>query len=192
MNQMMSDEQLERLEDFLLAHMEEGCMPLDVAQGFLCAIVSGQQMIMPNQWLPSILGEAQFATDSEAGEVMEMVMSLYNTTLAELENRDFSPMILSMEEGYEDNPLPLPYGWCEGYIIGWNTHGETALEDMAGDEQAALYLGPVAAFLMYEEDQLLKPPNEAEHRLAADHLADSATGLYHWWKSRRDLPVGNA
>jgi yecA family protein len=192
MNQMMNDEQLERLEDFLLAHLEEGSMPLDVAQGFLCSIVSGPRMIMPNQWLPSVLGEVEFASDREAQEIMELVMSLYSTTLAELENKNFVPMILSMEEGHEDNPLPLPYGWCEGYIIGWNMHGESALDDMAGDEKAALHLGPVAAFLMYEEEQLLKPPNEAEHRLAADHLADSAMAIYHWWKPKRDIPAGNA
>ncbi|BAO45406.1 YecA/YgfB family protein [Thiolapillus brandeum] len=190
MNQMMNDAQLERLEDFLLAHLEEGCMPLDVAQGFLSAIVSGPQLIMPNQWLPNILGDTNFASNKEAKDIMELVMSLYSTTLAELENQDYAPMILSMEEGHEDDPLPLPYGWCEGYIIGWNMQGESALDDMAGDESAAMHLGPVAAFLMYEEDQLLNPPNETEHREAADQLANSAMALYEWWKPRRAAPTG--
>ena len=192
MNQMMNDEQLERLEDFLLAHLEDGAMPLDVVQGYLTAILSGPQMIMPSQWLPYVLGEADFSSESEAREIMELVMSLYNLTLAELENDTYAPMILSMEEGYEDAPLPLPYGWCEGYIMGWNQHGKSALDDMAGDEEAAQRLGPVAAFLMYEEDQLLNPPNEGEHRLAADQLAHSAVALYQWWKPRRIPPQGNA
>jgi uncharacterized protein len=192
MNNMMNDEQIERLEDFLLAHMEDGVMPLDVVQGYLTAILSGPRMIMPNQWLPHVLGEAEFSSENEAQEIMGLLMSLYNLTLAELENNQFAPMILSMEEGYEDAPLPLPYGWCEGYIMGWNQHGESVLDDMAGDEDAAQHLGPVAAFLMYEEDQLLNPPNEDEHRLAADQLADSAVALYQWWKPRRIMPEGNA
>lgn len=192
MNRMMNDEQLERLEDFLLAHMEDGAMPLDVAQGYLTAILSGPRMIMPSQWLPHVLGETEFSSESEAREIMELVMSLNNLTLAELENNAFAPMMLSMEEGYEDAPLPMPYGWCEGYIMGWNQHGESALDDMAGDEEAARQLGLVAAFLMYEKDQLLNPPNEEEHRLAADQLADSAVALYQWWKPRRIVPEGNA
>jgi uncharacterized protein len=192
MNQMMNDAQLDRLEEFLLSHLEEGCMPLDVAQGFLSAIVSGPHLIMPNQWLSNVLGNVNFASDKEATDIMELVMSLYNSTLAELENQDFAPMILSLEEGHEDNPLPLPYGWCEGYVIGWNMQGKSTLDDMAGDESAALHLGPVAAFLMYEEDQLLNPPNEVEHREAAGRLADSAMALYEWWKPRRDVPMGNA
>ncbi|WP_456447707.1 YecA/YgfB family protein [Thiolapillus sp.] len=192
MNQMMNEEQLDQLENFLLAHMEEGCMPLDVAHGFLSAILSGPHMIMPGQWLPRVLGEADFASDDEAQNIMALIMSLYNTTLAELENQEYAPMILSMEEGHEDNPLPLPYGWCEGYIMGWNMQGESSLEDMAGDEAVALHLGPVAAFLMYEEDQLLNPPDEAEHRETVDQLANSAMAIYEWWKPRRDVPVGNA
>ncbi len=192
MNHMMNDEQLERLEDFLLAHLEDGTMPLDVVQGYLTAILSGPQMIMPGQWLPHVLGRVDFSSESEAREIMDLVMSLYNLTLAELENGTYAPMILSMEDGYEDAPLPLPYGWCEGYIMGWNQHGESALDDMAGDEEAAQRLGPVAAFLMYEEDQLLNPPNEDEHRLAADQLANSAVALYQWWKPRRNPPQGNA
>ncbi len=192
MNQMMNEEQLQRLESFLLSHLENGAMPLDVAQGYLTAILSGPRLIVPGQWLPQVLGEAQFSSEKEAREIMELTMSLYNLILAELENREYAPMMLSMEEGYENAPLPLPYGWCEGYIMGWNQHGESALDDMAGDEEVAQRLAPVAAFLMYEEDQLLNPPNEDEHRLAVDQLAESAMALYQWWKPRRILPEGNA
>lgn len=192
MNPLMNDAQLQQLEDFLLTNLEQGSMPLDVAQGFLTAILSGPQMIMPGQWLPLVLGEAELVSEEEAQTIMELIMSLYNSILAELENGEYAPMILSMEEGHEDDPLPLPYGWCEGYIMGWNQHGESAMDDMAADEEAALHLGPVAAFLMYQEDQLLNPPDEKEHRLAVDRLADSALGLYRWWLPRRIMPGGHA
>jgi len=192
MEQAFSEQQMTQLEDFLLAHMEdEGCMPLDVAHGYLTAVLSGPHMIMPNTWLPNILGDVDFASEEEAGQIMGLLMSLYNSTLMELESGEYEPMILSMEENY-DEPLPLPYGWCEGYIMGWNAHGEDTLDAMAQDEEAALNLGPVAAFMMYEEDQLLAPPNEAEHRQAADLLAESAVDLFRWWLPRRDNPVGSA
>jgi uncharacterized protein len=182
-----TQEKMEQLEEFLLSHMQQdGCMPLDVVHGYLAAVVSGPHLIMPDIWMPAILGEAQL----EAG-VENLLMELYNSTIAELESDNFEPMILSMEEGYE-RPLPLPYGWCEGYIMGWNVHGEDTLDAMAADKEAALSLGPVAAFLMYEEDQLLAPPNEEEHRIAADQLADSAVALYRWWFPRRNSSSGHA
>jgi len=162
-----------------------------VAHGFLTAVASGPHMIMPNEWLPRVLGEVNFFSEQDAAQAMGLLMALYNSILSELETGNYEPMILSMEEGHEE-PLPLPYGWCEGYIVGWNAHGEDTLDAMAQDEEAALSLGPVAAFLMYEEDQLLAPPDEAEHRLAADQLADSAMDLFRWWLPRRDNQVGRA
>ncbi|HEC06830.1 MAG TPA: YecA family protein, partial [Thiolapillus brandeum] len=55
MEQVFSEQQMTQLEDFLLAHMEdEGCMPLDVAHGYLTAVLSGPHMIMPNTWLPNV------------------------------------------------------------------------------------------------------------------------------------------
>ncbi len=63
MNQEFTQEQMEQLEAFLLSHMEkDGCMPLDVAQGYLTAVVSGPHMIMPNEWLPGILGDVDFSS----------------------------------------------------------------------------------------------------------------------------------
>lgn len=192
MNQEFSEQQMGQLEDFLLAHMENGnCMPLDVTHGYLTAVLSGPRMIMPNSWLPVVLGDVDLSSKEDAVQAMNLLMALYNSTLEELESGDFEPMILSMEENY-DEPLPLPYGWCEGYIIGWNAHGEDTIETMAGDEQATLSLGPIVAFLMYEEEQMLAPPDEAEHRLAADKLAESAVDLFRWWLPRRDNPVGRA
>lgn len=192
MEQLFNEQQMEQLEEFLLAHMEkEDCMPLDVAHGYLTSDLSGPHMVMPNTWLPNVLGKVEFSTEAETRQIMDLLMAMYSSILAELESGDYEPMILSLEEHY-DEPLPLPYGWCEGYIMGWNAHGEDVIETMAQDEEAALSLGPVAAFMMYEEDQLLAPPNEAEHRLAADQLADSAIDLYRWWLPRRDNPTGRA
>ena len=189
MEHEFTQEKMEQLEQFLLSHMEEdGCMPLDVAHGYLAAVVSGPHLLMPDVWMSAILGDA--SVDDEA-EVIGLLMELYNSTITELESDSFEPMILSVEENYEQ-PLPLPYGWCEGYIMGWNAQGEDTLDTMASDEEAALSLGPVAAFLMYEEDQLLNPPDEKEHRIAADQLADSATALYRWWLPRRDNVAGHA
>ena len=179
--------QMEQLDAFLLTNLDQGGMPLDAVHGFLTAILSGPHSIMPNVWLPRILGNGGIVqgTNLEAG--IGSLMALYENIIDELEAGVYQPMIPSLAEGHED-PLPLPYGWCEGYIMGWNVQGKDSLDIMAEDELAAQYLGPVAVFLMYEEAQLLAPPDEEEHRLAADRLADSAMNLFRWWLPRRDHP----
>lgn len=192
MDQVLTEEQLNQLEDFLLAHMEDdNCMPLDVAHGYLAAVVSGPHMIMPHTWLPNVFGNVDFSSEPEAAQVMGWLMALYNSSLAELDSGNYEPIIMSIEKNH-DEPLPLPYGWCEGYIMGWNSHGEDTIEAMAQDDKAALSLGQVVAFLMYKEDQILAPPNEAEHRLAVEQLGDSAVKLFRWWLPRRDNLVGQA
>ena len=188
-----SDEQLDRLEEFLFEHMEsDGTLPLDAAHGFLTAVVSGPRMIMPGEWLPRILGEVEFASMEETTAITETIMGLYNGTIEELEAGSYEPILLTLGEEGDEAPLPLPYGWCEGYLVGWNFHGEEVLDRMAGDEEAAALLGPVVAFLMYEEDQLMDPPDPEAHRETVAELGPSAVGLYRWWLPRREMPVGNA
>ena len=187
------DEQLDRLEAFLFEHMEsDGTMPLDAAHGFLTAVVSGPRMIMPSEWLPQVLGKVEFASMEETSAITETIMGLYNGTIEELEAGTYEPILLTLGEEGGEEPLPLPYGWCEGYLVGWNFHGEEVLDMMVADEEAAALLGPVVAFLMYEEDQLMDPPDPEAHRETAAELGPSAIGLYRWWLPRRQMPVGTA
>ncbi len=185
------DAELERLEAFLLDHMESaGSMPLDAAHGFLTAVVSGPRQILPEAWLPRVLGDIQFGSEAEAEAILGILMNLYNATLAELEAGSYLPILLSVER--EDGSLPLPYGWCEGYLVGWNFHGEAVLDTMVEEQEAAALMGPVVAFLMYDEAQLMDPPDVEAHRATVAELGPSAVGLYRWWLPRRELPAGNA
>jgi len=187
------DEQLGWLEDFLLQHMEaDQCLPLDAAHGYLTAVVSGPRMIMPSEWLPRVLGKVEFADMEETSRITETLMGLYNGIIEELEEGSYEPIVLTLEENRSGRPQPLPYGWCEGYLVGWKTHGEQVLDTMLEDEEAAGLLAPVVAFLMYEEDQLMDPPDPEGHRQTAMELGPSAVGLYRWWLPRREMPVGNA
>lgn len=187
-----TDAQLDRLEEFLFEHMEkDGSMPLDAAHGFLTAVVSGPRMIMPGEWLPQVLGRVEFSSMEETTQVTETIMQLYNGTIGELDAGTYEPILLTLDPD-EEEPLPLPYGWCEGYLVGWNFHGEGVLDTMIGDEEAAALLVPVMSFLMYEEEQLMDPPDPQAHRETAAELGPAAIGLYRWWLPRREPPVGNA
>jgi len=183
-----SDAQLDELEAFLFEHMEnDGSMPLDATHGFFTALVSGPRMILPGEWLPQVLGDLEFANMEESQAITATIMQLYNGTIEELDGGRYEPILLTLDSDQED-PLLLPYGWCEGFLIGWNFHGEEVLDTMVADEEAAALLVPVLSFLMYEEEQLMNPPDRRSHHEAAAELGPSAIGLYRWWLPRREMP----
>ena len=181
------DRELQILQDYLLDNLEQtACMPLDVAHGFLAAVVSGPRNVQVNEWLPPVLGQPDFADEETAESVMELLLGLFSQIEQELAEGSFAPFIIYKPT--DEEPLPLPYGWCEGYMLGLGMHGEEQRKDMLETDETAGYLAPLLAFMMYEEDQLLDPPDEAAHRATANELAHSALALFRYWSSRKGMP----
>ena len=184
----VSEEDLAALQAKMLERCERECggMPLDIAHGFLTAMVSGPRLVLPNEWLPRIIGESGLNEDN-AEWLLNATMGLYQDIVHDLDHGHYGPLILYKPLESAD-PLPLPYGWCQGYVQGMYMHGEGTVEESGSDAEAAGYLAPIAAFLMYEQDQYLDPPDSQVHRETAEQLAGAALGLYHWWLPRRDAP----
>jgi hypothetical protein len=46
------------------------------------------------------------------------------------------------------------------------------------------------AFMMYEQEQLLDPPDPAQHRQIVAELPDAAMQIHRWWlKHKEDQPA---
>lgn len=177
------------LEAFLANGVEaDNCMPLDMIHGYLTTVLSGPALITPDDWLPQVLGDLDYGDQAQTNQVVDLLMRFHNSILDELTEGDYNPLLIYLTEGV-DEPLPLPYGWSEGYLKGWELHGEDALNQMLQDEEAELMLAPIMVFLMYADDQLLNPQDEQMHREIVDELPDSVQGIYAWWLERRDSPV---
>ena len=188
-NKPLSEQELEYLEAFLATGAEAGnCMPLDMAHGYMTTVLSGPALVAPDDWLRQVLGDLDFADQAQSARIVDLLMRLYNSILDELSGGNNNPLLVYLTEGV-DEPLPLPYGWCEGYFKGWELHGEDALNQMLQDEEAELMLSTIMVFLMYADDQLLNPPDEQMHRETVSELPGSVQGLYAWWLERRDSPV---
>lgn len=185
----LSDADYARLEGLLGARYSAGSggMPLDVAHGFLTAVVSGPRLVLPMEWLPPVLGVAG-AAPGAAEALHSLVMALYQDVLQDLQHGHYGPVVMYQTVAGEE-PLPLPYGWCQGYVAGLQLQGEAAIDQAANDATAAGYLTPIAAFLMYQEEQLLDPPDPAAHRATAGELGPAAQGLYLWWQRQRPKPL---
>ena len=183
----LSEAEFAQLESLLIDRYEAGAggMPLDVAHGFLTAVVSGPRLVLPMEWLPRVLGESATTSDADTEALVGLIMALHQDVLQDLEHAHYGPVVMYKPVAGAE-PLPLPYGWCQGYVAGLQLHGEAAIEDAGNDEKAAGYLTPIASFLMYEEAQLLDPPDPDAHRAVAEELGPAAQGLYHWWRAGRE------
>jgi hypothetical protein len=105
--------------------------------------------------------------------------------LEDLRSAVYGPLILQLPRD-DGSVLPLPYGWCQGYVAGVDSLGEHQRERLIGDERAGALLAPILSFLMYAEDQWFDPPDEAAHRETVDQLGDAAVGLFRWWQVALD------
>jgi hypothetical protein len=168
----LSPEEIELLQTELVEHMDAaGNMPLDVAHGFLTATAAEESL---DPLLDQVLG----ALAQDAG--LRGRLERFRAQLrSDLDRDDYGPLILQLPRG-DDGTLPLPYGWCQGYMAGIAFLSDHQRDRMLADEQASALLAPILSFLMYEEDQWFDPPNLAAHRETAGELADAAAGLYRW------------
>ena len=181
-------DQLNALEPYLLnrAQFYHG-MPLDVVHGYLTAVISGPRDVPTEEWLPPVFGKPDFEDDAEVEQMAELVVQLHEQIAHELSHGHYAPIMIHKPEEDTD-PLPLPYGWCEGYLFGLSLQGDDIRERMSTDQEAADLLAPIMSFMMYEQEQLLEPPDPLQHRQVVSELPDAAMKIHRWWSTRKGHP----
>jgi yecA family protein len=180
--QALLPEELDHLQTELVEHMgAAACMPLDVAHGFLTATAAAPR---PGDHEAALIDRVlgQLAADKR---LRELLGRFRHQLLLDLGSAEYGPLILRLPRD-DGSTLPLPYGWCQGYIAGVDYLGEQQRDRMIGDEHAGALLAPIMSFMMYEQDQWFDPPNEAAHRETVDELGDAAVGLFLWWRGALD------
>jgi yecA family protein len=183
-SQAMTPEALEGLVMLLdESAAARGGMAVDAAQGFVAALLSGPRRIADSEWMPHVLGSgaAELAADARGRALLAELMQ---DTRAALETGRFEPL-LPLLASAEEEPLPLPYGWCAGYAAGFALHGDEAPEAVGEDAVAANAIVPILSFLMYPPEDLHHPKDPAAHRAVAAELGPAAVTLFHWWRARR-------
>jgi yecA family protein len=176
----LQPEELEHLQTRLVERMEaDGCMPLDIAHGFLTA-TAGARDDQGEGLLDRVLGK--LAADNR---LRDLLTRFRKQLLSDLHSAEYGPLILQLPRD-DGTTLPLPYGWCQGYVAGMDYLGEEQRDRLMADEQAGSLLVPVLSFLMYEQDQWFDPPDETVHRETVGQLGGAAVGLFQWWQRQSD------
>lgn len=181
----LSRVELEELSEFLATTPK--AMQFPKAHGFLTAIASAPETIMPSEWQPEMLGEPEFVSREQAQQVIGLVMRLYNQILTGLnENQRLAP---PMPDG--DDAIGL---WCAGYLKA------ARMDDVwRDDERGAVFLFPFAVLagevdLVGEEDsdgKVIEDPTPQLRRCreGLDATVREANRYWTAWRRNNADPI---
>jgi yecA family protein len=172
----LQPEELDKLQTTLVEHMQTSrSLPLDAAHGFFSAVAALPQELSASAARAHVLGEI-------AGEqgIEPLLIKFQAQVLRDLESGDYGPLIMQMPR-QDGTSLPLPYGWCEGYAQGLAMLGEDLQAQALESQEISARLSPIFAFMMYDEEQMFDPPDEAAHREAVSELGEAVVFIYRWW-----------
>jgi uncharacterized protein len=121
----LSDREIEELNAFLLA--EDGLEnPMDfyTFDGFICAVLSGPNVIMPSEWLRWVWDEEdgeqtpEFSTKKQAARILSLLIGHANVLAFTLIHgpQYYEPLFYS--HNVEGNSVPIIDEWCCGYVKG--------------------------------------------------------------------------
>jgi uncharacterized protein len=121
-----TEEDVQYLEEFLDSDAcSNSSMTIAMLDGFLCAIVSGPNMISPSHWMPLVWSSAEepqppkFESDKQASRLLGTVFGLMNDIVHSLSSEPDEHMLLVDQIELESGEtVELIDEWCLGYLQG--------------------------------------------------------------------------
>jgi uncharacterized protein len=188
----LTDEELDRLDRFLLDRvdedavtdgMDEGVLDISELDGMFTAIVSGPVSVLPSQWLPALWGDcAPVWEDEQAFQaIFSLLIRHINVISGMLMNvpGEFEPLFGERE--VDGQLYTIVDEWCEGYWRGvqlaqdaWATGGETM----------STLLTPILAFTE-ETHWRGHDYSDKETENIQQAIAPAVREIHAYWLSRR-------
>jgi uncharacterized protein len=191
--ELLDDDELDRLDQFLLDHVneddvtegdDEGVLDVSELDGLFTAIVSGPVMIQPSQWLPAVWGDFEPEWDSanEAEQILSLMIRHMNGIAATLmeQPQDFEPMFL--ESQFKGSTGIIVDEWCEGYMRGVALAAD---EWEAGGMDISILLAPMSAFSSESGWRAHDFTSETEFENIRNAITPNAREIHAFWLARR-------
>ncbi|MBN8742477.1 MAG: hypothetical protein BGP24_17775 [Lysobacterales bacterium 69-70] len=202
LTQPLDDAEIEILSRFLDEHaVERDGMSFEMLDGYLTAVLSGPDTIMPSEWLPLVWsGDDEqaagdeagvFEDEAEAGRILDLVMRHYNRVAGVLAQggAEFEPWIGEFE--LEDGEVAA-YGqeWALGYLRGVSLR-EEAWSELLDDADWADDLEALDLLARGPDDE--ETGGEVATQDQRDALIDSMVGFaldaHDYWLEQRLKPA---
>jgi len=180
---MLSDGELEELDQFLRAHAGEDALLLDGVHGLLSAINIGPDRATPEEWLPEVLHDP-FADEDEGKHILELLARLSESIQYELEADAYEPILgeIELDDG---NTALSAQGWCEGFSRGVDMRARLWETRLGVDTRLTELLSPIMALAVeegvFETDAEIAPLNEVEYDECLAHLPAAVGAVAHYW-----------
>ena len=122
--QPLIDAEIDQLDKFLTSESTpKAAMDISMMDGFITALASGPNMMMPSSMLRWIWdadrGEQSptFASAAESKHIVELIIRYWNNVNDTLNNtlEEYEPLVLQREVG--GATIPVIDEWCVGYYV---------------------------------------------------------------------------
>ncbi len=198
LDEPLSDAELDELEAFLSSDaVPQDCMDLEMLDGYLCAIVSGPEVIQPSEWLPGVWSEGgraatpAYASTEQAQRVMALMLRHVvglQRTLDESPTR-FKPLLYLADAEQRAKAEKAPAeatAWCEGYMAGVKLRDDD-WQPLYDSREARDWIFPIEALAYGDQDpEFAEWIDDKEKRASlVDELPLAAVLIYRYWHERR-------
>lgn len=198
LDEPLSDAELDELEAFLSSDaVPQDCMDLEMLDGYLCAIISGPEVIQPSEWLPGVWSEGgraatpAYASTEQAQRIMALMLRHVvglQRTLEESPTR-FKPLLYlsdAEQRAKADKAPAEATAWCEGYMAGVKLRDDD-WQPLYDSREARDWVFPVEALAFGDQDpEFAEWIDDKEKRASlVDELALAAVLIYRYWHERR-------
>ena len=199
LSELLDDEELTRLDDFLLDRIDdetgdriataggdEGILDVSELDGFLTAIVSSPNVIVPSRWVRAVWGAEGpiWGPADQFQEIFGLIIRHQNSIVETLlDDPDaFEPMFGERE--VEGKTYFIVNEWCHGYMRG------IALDEQAwcaGGGDIEKLLQPIELWGTEEGWRKIDVMSDAEQERERNAIAHSVRALHKYWLERRAL-----
>lgn len=186
-DQAITDEDLDFIDSIFEKYAtDNSVVSVSELDGFLTAIVSGPDMIMPSEWLPEIWGGVEnmpnWESEEEVSRFMQITMGIMNDNAEVLmeQPEDFQALVLV--DMQQDEPVDVVSLWCCGYVRGVSMRGQS-WASLPDDLQA--HLSCIALFGSEEGEEIIGDFEDLEVESLKQEIEPAARALHAYWLQQR-------
>jgi len=193
-SELLCVEEMIVLEAFLMSERSSGnTMTIDALEGFITALVIGPAKVLPNEWIPFVLGlemEEAFSTIEEAQNIMQLLIRYMHSIVAAFhaDADQFVPIFECCEFETTEEADSAATSWAFGFILGMEIRFEEwkPIFDIADEahEDEELILAPI--LLLAGQDNEAHELTAKDRELLKELLGESVMEIYRFWLPYRE------
>jgi uncharacterized protein len=193
----LDDAELERLGQLLLERLDdetseriakaggdEGILGVSELDGFLTAVISGPNLIVPSTWYPAMWGAEQPVWDTveQVKEIFGLIVRHQNSIARKLahEPEGFEPLFAQRE--IEGNTYLIVDDWCFGYMRGIALDAD-AWE--SAEPELLQLLKPIRLFGTHEGFREVDKMSDHEQSRLQDEIPQTVRAIHKYWLQKR-------